>query len=631
MWINEHTDGWVVIGSAPGPAPAGLPALLNGFRRAGLSLLPAEKHLGIRVSDAEQAERELLALGATRVSGERETGFWVLTDPVGHPFCIIFGHDSQCPGGDSGGLLGAGGSGPGSRRRHSLRFRHAFAPFVCAWIGLRSPRWQGPKQGIASMSEQRVERHSLEPIAPTRLEPDAIGIAQDTVIGMASSAPAATAGLTLAALAAASAYGAGIVLVITAVPMLIIANSYRRLNQWNPNCGASFEWVGRTINPYLGYMTGWLMLTYYVIGGVALIVPLGPSVLEAANLPTTNKWSNLGITAAVILVMLVIAVIGIRLTARTQIAMAAVEYAILVGLATAGLVIVAAGHHPGAVHLSTAWLKPTGIGGRGSLSGAFLISAFVIAGWDGTMYVNEETKHRRVNPGKAAIWAAALLAVLYTLIQVGLQGVVSPTALANNSTSALVYTVQSFGGAGWGRVMAVAIALSVIATTGVGIVLTARIIYGMASWQALPTFLANVSRRRNTPVAASILTGFLLLALIAAYLIGTSLQSAFDDLLYISSWLTLGFYMLTALAMTTYYRRQIFAKLRTAVTVGLLPLAAVVFLGWVLEQSIAAAPLAQKWSLIGLMLAGIALMLTARFVWKSNFFSLPRESEISAE
>jgi amino acid transporter len=473
----------------------------------------------------------------------------------------------------------------------------------------------------------RAEGLPLEATVPTRLEPDAIGLAQDTVIGMASSAPAATAGLTLAALAAASAYGAGIVLIITAIPMLIIANAYRRLNQWNANCGATFEWVGRAINPYLGYIAGWLMLTYYVIGGVALIVPLGPSVLEAAGASTTDKWSNLGITAAVILIMLVIAVIGIRLTARTQIAMAAVEYTILVGLAIAGLAVVAAGHHPGAIHLSTAWLSPTGIGGKGSLSAAFLISAFVIAGWDGTMYVNEEVKHRRIAPGRAAMLAAALLAVLYTLVQVGLQGVVSAKALANNSTSVLVYAVTSYGGTGWGRVMAVAIALSVIATTGVGIVLTARIIYGMASWQALPAFLSNVSRRRNTPVAASILTGALLLILIAAYLIGTNLQNAFDDLLYISSWLTLGFYILTALAMTTYYRRQIFTKLRTAITVGLLPLAAVVFLGWVLEQSIQVAPWAQKWSLIGLMAAGIALMFTARYVWKSRYFSLKRESE----
>ena len=48
-------------------------------------------HLDIRVSDADQAERDLLSLGATRVPGRRETGFRVFTDPVGHSFCIVFG------------------------------------------------------------------------------------------------------------------------------------------------------------------------------------------------------------------------------------------------------------------------------------------------------------------------------------------------------------------------------------------------------------------------------------------------------------------------------------------------------------------------------------------------------------
>ena len=48
---------------------------------------------------------------------------------------------------------------------------------------------------------------------------------QDTVIGMASSAPAGTIAATLAALALATAYGSGPIIVLTAVPMIIIANS----------------------------------------------------------------------------------------------------------------------------------------------------------------------------------------------------------------------------------------------------------------------------------------------------------------------------------------------------------------------------------------------------------------------
>jgi amino acid transporter len=458
-----------------------------------------------------------------------------------------------------------------------------------------------------------------------RLRPDAIGLTQDTVIGMASSAPAATSGLTLTALAAATAYGAAATLILTAIPILVIANAYRRLNRWNATCGASFEWVGRAINPYLGYLTGWLMLAYYVIGGVALIVPLGPSVLQAFGTSTSSPWPDLAITSVVIVVMLVIAVAGIRPTARTQIAVAVVEYAILVGLAVAGFVFVA-GHHPGTVHLSWAWLHPTGIGGQGSLADGFLISAFVIAGWDGAMYVNEEVRHRRANPGRAAMWAAGLLAVLYTIVQVGLQGVVPPGRLQAHSASVLVYTTQAFGGSGWGKVMAAAVALSVIATTGVGIALTARIMFGMASWQALPAFLANVSRRFATPAAASVATAVLLLGLFWVYILGTPLATAFGDLLSISGWLTIAFYILTALAMTVFYRRHIFTSTRSILAIGALPLASAGFLGWVLVRSFQLATSAQQWSMVAVLAVGVVLMLLARFVWRSPFFHVPRET-----
>jgi hypothetical protein len=78
-----------------------------------------------------------------------------------------------------------------------------------------------------------------------KLEPDAISVAQDTFIGAALVGPSVSVALTLAALAAAAAYAGPAVLALTAIPMIVIANTYRRLNLWNANCGASFEWVGR--------------------------------------------------------------------------------------------------------------------------------------------------------------------------------------------------------------------------------------------------------------------------------------------------------------------------------------------------------------------------------------------------
>ena len=458
------------------------------------------------------------------------------------------------------------------------------------------------------------------------LEPNAIGVVQDTVIGMATSAPAASAGLTLAALAAATAYASGSALIIMAVPMIVIANCYRRLNLWNANCGASFEWVGRLISPYLGFMTGWLMIMGGIIGTVSTTVVLGPSVLAVFGSASTAIPPNLAIDTAVILGMLVIAIVGIRLTARVQVAMAVVEYGILIGFAIVGLVAVI-GHRHGTFPISGGWVNFGGIGGHGSLSAGFLVAMFAYTGWDGTIYVNEEVRGRHHSPGKAAILAVALLAVIYTLTQVGLQGVVSPAKLQANATSALVYVAQALGGSTWAKVMAFSLALSVIATTGVGIVLGARIMYGMASHRVLPPFLGYVNRRFATPVAASVLVGLILLVLTWTYLFATSLSSAFNALIAVTSLLYAIFYILTALATITYYRRRILSNAWDLVLAGVLPLGAAGFLGWIVVQSLRVAPLSQVWSLVGIIGVGIILMLVARFGLRSPFFQIRRESE----
>jgi Glyoxalase-like domain len=54
---------------------------------------PQQFHLDIGVPDIEQAERQVLALGAKRLPGGGGTvrGYRVFADPVDHPFCLVWG------------------------------------------------------------------------------------------------------------------------------------------------------------------------------------------------------------------------------------------------------------------------------------------------------------------------------------------------------------------------------------------------------------------------------------------------------------------------------------------------------------------------------------------------------------
>src|SRR5262249_47112994 len=95
MRVNEDSEDWVVIGVEPGVrqltfqrvADWAAPDWADPQR-------PQQLHLDIRVADIDGAERKVLALGARRLPGELDGRYRVFADPVGHPFCLVFGSHS---------------------------------------------------------------------------------------------------------------------------------------------------------------------------------------------------------------------------------------------------------------------------------------------------------------------------------------------------------------------------------------------------------------------------------------------------------------------------------------------------------------------------------------------------------
>jgi len=75
-----------------------------------------------------------------------------------------------------------------------------------------------------------------------------------------------------------------------------------------------------------------------------------------------------------------------------------------------------------------------------------------------------------------------------------------------------------------------------------------------------------------------------------------------------------------------YYRRRVLGNWRDMLTIGILPIASVGFLGYIAIKSILTAPAAQNYSLLGFEVVGFILILVARFWWKSEFFGIRLES-----
>ena len=199
----------------------------------------------------------------------------------------------------------------------------------------------------------------------------------------------------------------------------------------------------------------------------------------------------------------------------------------------------------------------------------------MICGWDGTLYVNEEVKHRRENPGKAAMWAVAIAAGLFILAQIGLQGVTSLKNLNNNSTSTLVYLGDTLTGHSWGGQITAPSRLPCGSSPAPGS--ASRSARGSPTASPAttpcprfwPTFPRGSGRRPWRPFVVSLI----LLALGWIYLLTTSVQNTFSYVLDNTGILYATFYCITALAAIFYYRRRVLSNVKDAITLGLLPVA----------------------------------------------------------
>ncbi len=110
----------------------------------------------------------------------------------------------------------------------------------------------------APASAKEVAMESASATVPAGSEPggkglkaDAIGYLTNLVISVASVAPAYSLAATLGFIVAIDGMGvhAPAVMIVSFIPMLLIAAAYNYMNRADPDCGTSFTWVTRAMGP----------------------------------------------------------------------------------------------------------------------------------------------------------------------------------------------------------------------------------------------------------------------------------------------------------------------------------------------------------------------------------------------
>ena len=158
------------------------------------------------------------------------------------------------------------------------------------------------------------------------LQANVLGTFDTVVMAVAGSAPAYSIAATTAVLVGAVGMASPAALLYCAIPMLGIALAFSYLSRIDVNAGASYSWVGRTLHPFLGFISGWALVISATIFMVAGSLPAGSMTLALFDdsLADNTALSTV-VGAAWFVVMLLVVLGGARLTVRAQLLMSGVE------------------------------------------------------------------------------------------------------------------------------------------------------------------------------------------------------------------------------------------------------------------------------------------------------------------
>jgi amino acid transporter len=403
------------------------------------------------------------------------------------------------------------------------------------------------------------------------LKKNAIGFVSSVVIGVASTAPGYSLAATLGFVAAAVALQAPAILLISFIPMFLVAGGYYYMNKADPDCGTSFSWVTKAMGPQLGWIAGWAIIVADVIvmANLAQIAGLYSFELFGWTAAAESTFAVTLVGVAWIVLMTAIVVIGIELSARTQVGLLAAEIFALALFAIVALVKVYAGSAPAAsIHPSLSWINPFSLS-PSEISAGMLLAVFIYWGWDSTATVNEETEDPSEAPGKASVIATVILLAIYIVVAVAAQAYAGVADLVKNQEDVLSTLGTQVFGSPLDKLLIIAVLTSAAASTQTTILPTARTTLSMARAHALPDSLGKVHPRYLTPHVSTILMG----ALSIVWYVGLTLVSEdilFDSLAALG--LMIAFYLgITGFACTIYYRRELLRSVKNFFFIGVGP------------------------------------------------------------
>jgi putrescine importer len=312
-------------------------------------------------------------------------------------------------------------------------------------------------------------------------------------------------------------------ILVAMLAMVITAVSYGRMAAVYPSAGSAYTYVGRTINPHLGFLVGWAMLLDYILQPLLNVVWIS-AALESRYLTMVP----FAVTALVVVIFITaLNLIGIKSSARANKVLLAAMCVVLAVFAVlsvhflfdhgrwAGLFSLAPFYAPATFKMSRIW-------------GATSFAALTYIGFDGITTLSEDVE----NPKRNVLLATVLVCVLTGVIsgaEVYLGQRIWPDwRTFPNLETAFMDVCRVVGGSFLFQAMGAVLMLAALGSALTGGLGAARLLFGMGRDGVLPRkVFAHLHPKSNTPTFNILLIGAIAyLGAIGLNMIGSAYEHA---------------------------------------------------------------------------------------------------------
>ncbi|WP_232668707.1 APC family permease [Pseudonocardia sp. TRM90224] len=433
-----------------------------------------------------------------------------------------------------------------------------------------------------------------------------------------------------------------IVFVLAFLPMLGIAVSYMYLNREEPNCGTAYVWLRTAFSPWIGYLTGWVV----VCGGVMFLAygaPLAGRVtlamlqsigVSAIGPLAVDPDSNAACTIIGLLWLLLVTALAVRgtdLAVRTQLVLVVFEIIIVGGL---GVVAFVAGD---ASPVQASWFDPAQLPPGQALATSLVLAVFVFWGWDSSFSVTEETRHP-AQSSRAGFATLFLVLGLFIFAALAFQRALTPQELVEQGPLGLPYLGQKLLGVPGEVLATAALLLSTVAVLQSVVIASSRMTLAMGRDRTLGQLWTRLHPRYGTPAGGTIAVAVISAVLSVLALALGPLQTVITGLVTAIGLLVSLQYGFAGLAAAWRFRGWLTTAPARALLAVVLPALSAVFLlalggylFWLQATSTDhfAFDATNGWFLnavpLGVLVLGLLLAAYTRFVRKAPYFS-PRSA-----